>query len=326
MTYTGTYKGGKKPYWGILMQCYQSSILNNVITGVGSGTTALLIIDWSYWVDDLIKGKNIIEGNTFTENGCGIRLIPTLRPGYNSRIIHNNFISNEENARFIVSLPSIVDIIRNNIKRLIYLVDSSDTDDSFNPGLSLNYWDENYWDDHDDGPKIISGSIQSPGLISQLFHYVLPWVNFDWHPANEPFGEYTEQSETVYEDPLSFRVEFNKLFDRIWKINGYATNTFEEDITVRWGCPPFVFALFYPIPDEDLNLLVGQYKTMFYGVKFYNKWFEFEPGEEKLIDSKLFLGISNHFIYGLSEGYQQYFNSWPIQEECKKQLFLNTRN
>ena len=27
---------------------------------------------------------------------------------------------------------------------------------------------------------------------------------------------------------------------------------------------------------------------------------------------KLFFGISNHFIYGLSEGYQQYFESWPI--------------
>ena len=118
--------------------------------------------------------------------------------------------------------------------------------------------------------------------------------------------------ETVYENPLSFRVEFVKLYDRVWKINGYATNTFDEEITVRWGCPPCVFAFFYPIPDEDLNLLVGQYHTNFYNLKYYNKWFEFEPGEEKLIDSKLFFGISNRFTWGLSEGYQQYFESWPI--------------
>ena len=89
----------------------------------------------------------------------------------------------------------------------------------------------------------------------------------------------------MYDDPLIFRVEFVKLFDRVWKINGYATNTFDEEITVRWGCPPCVFAFFYPIPDEDLNLLVGQYGTKFYNLKYYNKWFEFEPGEEKLIEN-----------------------------------------
>jgi hypothetical protein len=187
ITNQGQFDGSKNPRWGIFIQCYQSSVINNVITGVGSGTTALFILDWSYWVDDLVKGKNIIEGNTFTNNGCGIHLTPTLRPGYNSRIVHNNFIGNKENARFVVSLPSVIDIIRNNIKRLIYLADSSGTDDSFNPGLSLNYWDENYWDDHDAGPKIISGSLQSPGLINQFFHYVFPWISFDWNPASEPY-------------------------------------------------------------------------------------------------------------------------------------------
>jgi hypothetical protein len=187
MTFTGTYDGSKNPSSGIFFQCYQSRVINNLITGVGSGNTALLILDWSYWVDDFVKGKNIIEGNTFTENGCGISLILTLRPGYNSRIVHNNFIDNNENARFVVLLPSVIDIIKNNIKRLIYLTDSSDIDYSFNPGLSLNYWDENYWDDNDDGPKIISGSIQSPGLISQLFHYVIPWISFDRNPASEPY-------------------------------------------------------------------------------------------------------------------------------------------
>ena len=187
MTFTGTYDGSKNPSTGIFMQCYESKIINNIITGVGSRTTALHILDRSYWVDDLVKGKNIIEGNTFIDNGCGIRLTPTLRLGYNSRIIHNNFIGNDENAMFIVSLPCVIDIIKNNIKRLIYLADSSNTDDSFNSRLSLNYWNENYWDDHDVGPKIISGSLQSAGIINQFFHYVFPWISFDWNPASEPY-------------------------------------------------------------------------------------------------------------------------------------------
>ncbi len=187
MTFTGTYDGSKNPSTGIFMQCYESKIIDNIITGVGSYSTALHILDRSYWVDDLVKGKNIIEGNTFIDNGCGIRLTPTLRPGYNSRIINNNFIGNDENAMFIVSLPSVIDIIKNNIKRLIYLADSSDTDDSFNSGLSLNYWNENYWDDHDVGPKIIPGSLQSAGIINQFFHYVFPWISFDWNPAQEPY-------------------------------------------------------------------------------------------------------------------------------------------
>jgi hypothetical protein len=186
MTFTGTYDS-KNPKAGIFMQCYQSTITNNIITGIGTHTTGLFILDRSYWVDELVKGKNIIEGNTFSQLGSGILLSPTLRPGYNSRIIYNNFIDNDDNALFIISLPSVIDIIENNIRRLIYFVESSDTDDSFRADWSLNYWDENYWDDHDDGPKIIKGSIQSAGLVNQFFHYFVPWISFDWHPAKEPF-------------------------------------------------------------------------------------------------------------------------------------------
>lgn len=195
MTFTGTYDGSKNPKTGIFFQCYESKVTNNVITGVGSSTTALHILDRSYWVDNLVKGKNLIEGNTFTLNGCGISLTPTLRPGYNSRIVHNNFIDNNENANFVIVLPSIVDIIKNNAKRLIYLAESIITDDSFSLllisfgfGLSLNYWDENYWDDPDAGLKIIPGTLQSAGLINQLFHYVFPWLDFDMHPVKNPYS------------------------------------------------------------------------------------------------------------------------------------------
>jgi hypothetical protein len=189
MTFTGTYDGSRNPSSGIFMQCYESKITNNIITGVGGKTTALLILDRSYWVDELVKGKNIIEGNTFEKNGCGIRLIPTLRIGYNSRIIHNNFIDNYDNAKFIVSLPSVVDIIRNNIKKLIYLADTLKTSDTMSNIINLRYWDENYWDNYGgSGPMIITGSLQSAGLVNNFFHYVFPWLNLDFHPASEPFN------------------------------------------------------------------------------------------------------------------------------------------
>ncbi len=188
MTFTGTYDGSKNPSVGIFFQCYESSIINNIITGVGDGPIALSVLDHFYWENDLVKGKNIIEGNTFTNNRWGIHLTPTLRPGYNSRIVHNNFISNKENAEFIVSLPSVIDIIKKNIKRLFNPSDSSDKNRYTPTGLLFKYWDENYWDDYDGkGPKMIPGTLQSAGLINQLFLYVFPWRSFDWHPTSVPY-------------------------------------------------------------------------------------------------------------------------------------------
>jgi hypothetical protein len=317
MVFTGTYDGSKNPHTGIFIQCYQSNIINNVITGVGSGSTALHILDWSYWVDDSVKGKNIIEGNTFTNVGCGIHLTPTLRPGYQSMIAHNNFISNRENARFVVSLPSVIDIIKNNIKRMLNLFDSSDYDDSIRFGLLSDYWDENYWDDYDgSGPKIIYGSLQTAGLVNQFFHYVVPWACFDLHPLTDPLEVEIENNEfseagCFYDDPLSLRVEFDKIFDRIWIIRCYATNTFDEDIIVRWGTNPFGLGFFYLFPDKDKKLFVGSYRTKLSYLRFSDKWFEFEPGEEIFIDSILFYGVSNRILWGFNEGYHHVIESWP---------------
>ena len=189
MTFTGTYDGNKNPSVGIFLQCYESSVINNVITGVDAGPIALSILDRSYWDNDFVKGKNIIEGNTFKNNRWGIHLTPTLRPGHNSRIVHNNFIDNQKNAEFIVHLPSVRDIIKKNINRLFNPSDSSDKNRYTPTGLLFKYWDENYWDDYDgNGPKTIPGTLQSAGLINQLFLYVFPWRSFDWHPASVPYN------------------------------------------------------------------------------------------------------------------------------------------
>jgi parallel beta-helix repeat protein len=242
------------------------------------------------WCGIILRGCNnmIISKNTLENNGYGIELSTSA----NIEIIQNNFIDNRLNAFFSKSIYWDAKL------RL--------------PLISNNKWDGNYWDRIRFSPYPIFGGMGWIRPTEDFVYHPITWITFDWHPAKQPYdfeGEYTEQPETVYEDPLSFRVEFKKLFDRIWRINCYATNTFDEDIKVRWGCPPFVYAFFYKIQDEDLNLYVKSYNKRIYN---YNKWFEFEPGEEKLIDSSLFIGISNMFTYGLSEGYFQYIDTWPI--------------
>ena len=54
-----------------------------------------------------------------------------------------------------------------------------------------NRWIGNYWDTWTGvGPKIILGFIifelSIPDLIYILF--LIPWVEFDWHPAKEPYN------------------------------------------------------------------------------------------------------------------------------------------
>ena len=65
-----------------------------------------------------------------------------------NNIHHNNFINNSMNACFVQ--------------------------------LSLfNRWDGNYWNEPKVYPYPIFGSL---GLIFP------PWINFDWHPAKEPYN------------------------------------------------------------------------------------------------------------------------------------------
>ncbi len=72
----------------------------------------------------------------------------------------NNFISNVRNARFATF---------------------------FHTGfLAPNRWVQNYWDDWIRiGAKVIFGVVYVPTF--SLIGLFIPWVNFDWHPAQEPY-------------------------------------------------------------------------------------------------------------------------------------------
>jgi parallel beta-helix repeat protein len=108
--------------------------------------------------------NNIISGNTissFTSYGIDIssskgneisnntirdnHIGLRLEEGYKTQIFQNNFINNSKNAFF-------------------YLF-------SF-----VNHWDSNYWDRPRMEPYMI---------IGRLLLLIIPWVNFDWHPAQE---------------------------------------------------------------------------------------------------------------------------------------------
>jgi parallel beta-helix repeat protein len=103
-----------------------------------------------------------IYGNTFMNNEKGIAL-------YRSQdciITHNNFINNTVHGFF----------------RYFFFLQKR----------PRNNWVGNYWDDwHSMLPKPIKGTkewllfVLRPGAV-----YTIPfkWVNFDWHPATEPYG------------------------------------------------------------------------------------------------------------------------------------------
>jgi hypothetical protein len=182
--FSSTNPGSKHgPFTVIFFQCYESKLINNIIDGFKSGITAVNLYDHSYYYNDYPRGKNTIEGNTFSNNSCGIGLNPSFYLKYRSKIKNNNFINNGNNAIFYKRIPSIMDIIENIIKK------SKIPSDHYNFfDLNNKYWDGNYWDDHDgDGPKKINGSIQTEGLFNQFLLYNIPWINFDFHPAKEPY-------------------------------------------------------------------------------------------------------------------------------------------
>jgi len=98
-------------------------------------------------LQDCLNNITITDNDIRENNQYGLYLI---RSSMNS-IIKNNFINNTINAYFL--------------HRAFF-----------------NHWSENYWD----RPRILPYPIF--GIVwGQLIKLVVPWVNFDWHPAQEPY-------------------------------------------------------------------------------------------------------------------------------------------
>ena len=122
-----------------------------------------------------------------------------------------------------------------------------------------------------------------------------------------------EYSATSVDEPLEVRIEAEKIFDRIWIIKAFATNTYDTSVHVVWWNRPVTLAVFYLVPGEEKGLITNS--PLGWNPLFRDTEFEFEPNEEKLIHWGLFYGISNRILYGFANEYTQYIQSWPILPE-----------
>ncbi|MCJ7570432.1 MAG: hypothetical protein MUO82_00925 [Candidatus Thermoplasmatota archaeon] len=120
-----------------------------------------------------------------------------------------------------------------------------------------------------------------------------------------------EKVLTSINDPLSIRAEVKEIGYRKVTLSAYATNTLDEQIKVHWSSKPCLFGVFYLVPnEEDLGVLVyNPYNRNIF--QFIPTVIKFESGEEKLIQTSVFFGISNWILPGLSRGYQKYIPSFP---------------
>ena len=117
-------------------------------------------------VIDSMKCSNkriVIKQNSIDHNYYCIEAL-----NFHDSFIENNSFSYNDNALKIGNNCSNISICRNNYIK-------NDVDSFFKNSIDLN-WNENYWDRSRNLPVPIFGSI---GLI--------PWVNFDWNPAKEPY-------------------------------------------------------------------------------------------------------------------------------------------
>jgi parallel beta-helix repeat protein len=126
---------------------------NNIIYNKGSGVFITKEYVYVYWNSDYVT---ISENNISYNEKWGVYL-----DGNYHRVIANNFIKNGKNAFFIKRKPFF----------------EKDT---------WCKWSANYWDDSiGNNYKSIKGRIL---LFSGLFiDYFVPWFQFDWHPAQEPY-------------------------------------------------------------------------------------------------------------------------------------------
>jgi len=124
-----------------------------------------------------------LSGNCLRNNKNGI----FIRNSHNDSITQNTFMNNEQGVCLFLS--SDCDIHQNTFL--------NNTNQSFFTYFFLlqrfprNHWNENYWDDwHSVLPRPIRGVkeviylVLRPGMV---FSIPIPWINFDWHPAQEPY-------------------------------------------------------------------------------------------------------------------------------------------
>ena len=111
-----------------------------------------IIQNEEYGIDLNSSCSNIVSSNTISKNYEGIY----FDNSNDNIILNNNFLNNRKNAFFHNSYD--------------------------------NKWNGNYWNRPRVFPKPIFGRKTFPynGLFRDI-DFQIPWINFDWHPAQEPY-------------------------------------------------------------------------------------------------------------------------------------------
>lgn len=144
----------------------------------------------------MVTRHAVIRGNKIMNNkNCGIRLVPeTSKNKIQENTIINNKVglSVEDEADDIITNNHIANnkigiqmlfAFWNEIKGNNFV---ENDEHAFFVWSFQNCWDRNYWDDAPRvGPKVIRGCFLVYKTPSEFFE--IPWLNFDWHPASDPY-------------------------------------------------------------------------------------------------------------------------------------------
>jgi len=137
--------------YGILMCGYNCTITSNHISRSKNGVTVL-----GYHTN--------IQRNNITQNNIGLEMVLTIQ----SSVKENSFINNLRDATF-----TYVIMQRVMLPFILY--------------PQITKWHANYWDKYLIGPKIIHGKM-NPSI---WFNIGIPWLNFDFSPAKNPYPDNT---------------------------------------------------------------------------------------------------------------------------------------
>ncbi len=134
--------------YGINLGLFSNSILAASMNTLSHNT----IIDCPTGITIYYGSLNTIKRNSIQKSYTGINVQPA---GVRNTVRENNFMENSCNAFFDESIH--------------------------------NQWQNNYWGGPRYLPYIIHGYLIS-NIVIFYFFFNIPWINFDWHPAQEPYN------------------------------------------------------------------------------------------------------------------------------------------
>jgi len=146
---------------------------------------------------NISSSNNVIYNNEISNNDEGIKLQGSQRSTQDNNISYNNFLKNKKDAFFRFSNPYYLPI------PIIF--------------------NQNYWNRQRIFPKPIFGILEL-----NRFNFNIPWVCFDWHPAQNPYT-INQDYYKIQNTKQPFNSEECENSDKSW---------IEQDIISYGNSPP----------------------------------------------------------------------------------------